>query len=259
MREMCARVLAAALMTGAISTAMGLPTLFDSDQGPGRGLTAPPSSLERSVRAPARSGADRAGLDRLAAAARERQIARAASLAAVHAGASGGSALAAGGNAVFKPAGAGKSPRPKPAPAPTPQPSPSPSPTPTPTPAPSPAPTPSTSTRDLASSPPPSQPQPPVDPTPEPEPEPEPDPDHPKKTIKQRIEDKITHAVKRGIIPPPPPCDNSGKPNAQSSAPSTPAAPPTTPPAAPTTPPTTSSMPAAPQQPLPDKGTKQKP
>ena len=52
MRETCARVLAAALMTGAIATAMGLPTLFESDGNPGRRLTAPPSSLQRSVRSP---------------------------------------------------------------------------------------------------------------------------------------------------------------------------------------------------------------
>src|SRR5712691_202188 len=53
MRETCARVLAAALMTGAIATAMGLPTLFDSAQDSGRVLTAPPSSLQRSLPAPA--------------------------------------------------------------------------------------------------------------------------------------------------------------------------------------------------------------
>jgi hypothetical protein len=52
MRETCARVLAAALMTGAIATAMGLPTLFESDGDLRRGLTAPPSSLQRSVHAP---------------------------------------------------------------------------------------------------------------------------------------------------------------------------------------------------------------
>lgn len=53
MRETCARVLAAALMTGAIATALGLPAAFDSAREPGRGLTAPPSSLQRTVRVPA--------------------------------------------------------------------------------------------------------------------------------------------------------------------------------------------------------------
>jgi hypothetical protein len=55
MRETCARVLAAALMTGAIATAMGLPTLFDGAGDLGPGVTAPPSSLQRSVRIPALS------------------------------------------------------------------------------------------------------------------------------------------------------------------------------------------------------------
>src|SRR5918994_5106546 len=53
MRETCARVLAAALMTGAIATAMGLPTVFESGGDPGRRFTAPPSSLQRSVSSPA--------------------------------------------------------------------------------------------------------------------------------------------------------------------------------------------------------------
>jgi hypothetical protein len=55
MRETCARVLAAALMTGAIATAMGLPTLFDGAGDLGPGVTAPPSSLQRSVHVPALS------------------------------------------------------------------------------------------------------------------------------------------------------------------------------------------------------------
>ena len=53
MRETCARVLAAALMTGAIATALGLPALFGSAQEVGRGLVTPPSSHQRSVRVPA--------------------------------------------------------------------------------------------------------------------------------------------------------------------------------------------------------------
>ena len=49
MRETCARVLAAALMTGAVAAALAMPALFDSARGVGHGLTAPPSSLERLV------------------------------------------------------------------------------------------------------------------------------------------------------------------------------------------------------------------
>jgi hypothetical protein len=50
MRETCARVLAAALMTGAIATVVAMSALFDTPREAGRELTAPPSSLERSVR-----------------------------------------------------------------------------------------------------------------------------------------------------------------------------------------------------------------
>jgi hypothetical protein len=50
MRETCARVLAAALMTGAIAGVMGMPALFDGPREADRALTAPPSSLQRSVR-----------------------------------------------------------------------------------------------------------------------------------------------------------------------------------------------------------------
>jgi hypothetical protein len=55
MRETCARVLAAALMTGAIAFALGAPALFESPRDESRALTAPPSSLQRSVRVPAPS------------------------------------------------------------------------------------------------------------------------------------------------------------------------------------------------------------
>jgi hypothetical protein len=53
MRESCARVLAAALMTGAIAFAVGMPALFETAHDFGRTLLAPPSSLQRTVRAPA--------------------------------------------------------------------------------------------------------------------------------------------------------------------------------------------------------------
>src|SRR6266545_2377219 len=69
MRETCARVLAAALMTGAIATALGLPAAFDSALEPGRGLTAPPSSLRHTVHVPAVTASERpARAERLLAA-----------------------------------------------------------------------------------------------------------------------------------------------------------------------------------------------
>ena len=59
MRETCARVLAAALMTGAIGFALAMPAIFATAHDAGRSLTAPPSFLQRSVHvvasAPSRS------------------------------------------------------------------------------------------------------------------------------------------------------------------------------------------------------------
>jgi hypothetical protein len=59
MRETCARVLAAALMTGAIGFAIGMPAIVGTAHNAGRSLTAPPSFLQRSVHvvasAPSRS------------------------------------------------------------------------------------------------------------------------------------------------------------------------------------------------------------
>ena len=49
MRETCARVLAAALMTGAIGFALAMPALVGTSRDAVRSLTAPPSSLQRSV------------------------------------------------------------------------------------------------------------------------------------------------------------------------------------------------------------------
>jgi hypothetical protein len=50
MRETCARVLAAALMTGAIGFALAMPAIFETaHKAAERSLTAPPSSLQRSV------------------------------------------------------------------------------------------------------------------------------------------------------------------------------------------------------------------
>src|ERR671925_1618164 len=50
MRETCARVLAAALMTGAIAAVVAMSALYDTPQEVGPALTAPPSSLRHSVR-----------------------------------------------------------------------------------------------------------------------------------------------------------------------------------------------------------------
>jgi hypothetical protein len=51
MRETCARVLAAALMTGAIAGTVAMSALFGPSSGADRPITAPPSSLQHSVRA----------------------------------------------------------------------------------------------------------------------------------------------------------------------------------------------------------------
>jgi hypothetical protein len=50
MRETCARVLAAALMTGAIATVVAMSALFGTPGEASRPISAPPSSLQRSVR-----------------------------------------------------------------------------------------------------------------------------------------------------------------------------------------------------------------
>jgi hypothetical protein len=50
MRETCARVLAAALMTAAIATVVGMPALFGGPEEPAAQIAAPPSSFVRSVR-----------------------------------------------------------------------------------------------------------------------------------------------------------------------------------------------------------------
>jgi hypothetical protein len=49
MRETCARVLAAALMTGAIATVVAMSALFETPTRPARPIAAPPSSLQRPV------------------------------------------------------------------------------------------------------------------------------------------------------------------------------------------------------------------
>jgi hypothetical protein len=50
MRETCARVLAAALLTGAIATVVGMAAHLGPPSRPDRPIAAPPSSLQRAVR-----------------------------------------------------------------------------------------------------------------------------------------------------------------------------------------------------------------
>src|SRR5215831_5335180 len=50
MRETCARVLAAALLAGAIATAVGMSALVDTPRETIRPIAAPPSTVQRSVR-----------------------------------------------------------------------------------------------------------------------------------------------------------------------------------------------------------------
>ena len=50
MRETCARVLAAALMTGAIATVVAMSPMLGTPTEPGRPIAAPPSSAQRTVR-----------------------------------------------------------------------------------------------------------------------------------------------------------------------------------------------------------------
>jgi hypothetical protein len=50
MRETCARVLAAALMTGAIAAVVAMSALFETPRKYSRPIAAPPSSLHRTVR-----------------------------------------------------------------------------------------------------------------------------------------------------------------------------------------------------------------
>jgi hypothetical protein len=54
MRETCARVLAAALLAGAIATVVGMAAHLGTPNDTGRPIAAPPSSLQRTVRLTAR-------------------------------------------------------------------------------------------------------------------------------------------------------------------------------------------------------------
>jgi outer membrane biosynthesis protein TonB len=151
MREKCARVLAAALMTGAIGFALAMPALFGTGHDADRSLTAPPSFLQRSVHVVASAPSRSAGTGRLD---KSNLILSGVFLSVGRSGATanGGNPAStrhpdrAGGSKVSKPP-------PKPAPKPTtPSPTPTPAPTPAPVPAPAPAPAPVPDTRGLANS-----------------------------------------------------------------------------------------------------------
>jgi hypothetical protein len=134
MRETCARVLAAALMTGAIAFALAMPAVLGTARENGRPLTAPPSSLQRSVRVT--TSALSSQPNAVASQATTRELGAAAALAALR------SRLASRGSesTTLRPESSGRT-------APS-RPTPPPKPTPTPTPTPAPAPQPPT--RELA-------------------------------------------------------------------------------------------------------------
>jgi hypothetical protein len=157
MREKCARVLAAALMTGAIGFALAMPAFFGTPNDVTRLLTAPPSSLQGSVRAVALHATSGSTPEQGRLAGRT-SVTTAARLAALRFNLGAG---AAGRPGSLSPSSIGRAPKPKPKPKPAPSPSPGP------TPAPAPAPAPGPDTRQLAAAPPPAPataPTPAVDP-----------------------------------------------------------------------------------------------
>ena len=145
MREKCARVLAAALMTGAIGFALAMPALFGTGHDAGRSLTAPPSFLQRSVHVVASAPSRSAGTARLD---KSRLILSGVFLQVGRSGATADGGNPASTRHPDRASGSKDSkPPPKPAPKPT-----TPSPTPTPAPTPAPAPAPAPDTRGLATS-----------------------------------------------------------------------------------------------------------
>lgn len=124
MRETCARVLAAALMTGAIAFALAMPAIFDTARNAARSLTTPPSFLQRSVDVTASAPSHSARSGRL----EETQPIPSGGFVLVSRSGSvrNGSTLSSGRNSAR--AGLSK-PAPKPAPKPTPKPTPKPAPT----------------------------------------------------------------------------------------------------------------------------------
>ena len=188
MRETCARALAAALMTGAIATAVGLPSAFESTSAPDRGLTAPPSSLQRTVRIPAgtaREGAHRAERGVVAQhASRPSVVSRARSVRHV----------------IVRPAAQRPHTAPSRGPAPTPAPAPAPTPSPADAAVAAPPPATTDTTRELTSTP---EPPPVVEPSAPPPPrvteEPEPEKDKDKGKDKEKDKkDKDDHGKGRG-------------------------------------------------------------
>ena len=123
MREKCARVLAAALMTGAIGFALAMPAIFETAHKAGRSLTAPPSFLQRSVHvvASAPSGSARGG--RLEG---TKPIQPASLTAAPGSGSTSNGSTPASGRHSLRAgqSGAGPKPAAKPAPKPAPKPTP---------------------------------------------------------------------------------------------------------------------------------------
>ena len=178
MRETCARALAAALMTGAIATAVGLPPAFRSASAPERGLIAPPSSLQSTVRIPAGTAREepsqRADLPVVV-----RQAARSEGTRArdVHVNVR---------LVTRRPSSAPtRSPAPKPKPTRAPAPTPAPPSAEPPVAAPAPAPVPTDTTRELASAPPVVEPEAPPPPPPVTD-----EPEHDKGKEKDRDKDK---------------------------------------------------------------------
>jgi hypothetical protein len=64
MRETCARVLAAALMTGAVAFVVAMPALFGPEPDASAPVAAPPSSLRRSVHVTAQRAQARRAVER---------------------------------------------------------------------------------------------------------------------------------------------------------------------------------------------------
>jgi hypothetical protein len=178
MRETCARALAAALMTGAIATAVGLPSAFESASAPDRGLTAPPSSLQRTVRIPAdmvRERVHRAERLVVRHSSRPPVVTRARNVRHIRE------------RTVTRRTHTLPSRGPAPAPTPAPSPAPTPPPAEPPVAAPPPAPAPTDTTREFTSTPPPTVE--PVAPPPPPVTE-EPEPDRDKGKDKEKEKDK---------------------------------------------------------------------
>jgi hypothetical protein len=189
MRETCARALAAALMTGAIATAVGLPSAFESDSAPDRRLTAPPSSLQRTVRIPAGTVRERAHRA-------ERLVVRHSTRPSVETRARNVRHIS------VRPVTRRTHTVPSHGPAPAPTPAPTPPPAEPPVVAPPPAPAPTDTTRELTSAPEPPPPVEPAAPPPPPsateEPEPERDKGKDKDKEKEKKDKEHDHGNGRG-------------------------------------------------------------